>query len=100
MLGWVGLGLLQTHLPAIPVVGLSLPESHRNLSKSFFCFKASKPLEAAKSAHAQVLLIKWCVRSPSDITTNAVPLPQRHSPTASPIYLQCCGRTLSLALCT
>lgn len=47
MLAWVGLGMLQTHLSAIPVVRLSLPESNRNLSKSFFCFKASKPLEAA-----------------------------------------------------
>lgn len=79
MLSWVGLGLLQTHLLAIPVMRLSLPESLRNLSKSSFCFKASEPLEAATSADTQVLRMKWHVCSPTDITTNASPHPQRHS---------------------
>lgn len=98
MLGCVGLGLLQTHLLAMPVVRLLLPESHRNPRKPFFCFKASKPLEAAKSADAQVLHTKWCVHFPTDSTNNASPLPQRHSQPNLFTVLQM--RTLSLAFYT
>lgn len=43
VLSWAWLGLLQTHLPAIHIMGLSPPSSHMNLSKSFSCSGLSNP---------------------------------------------------------